>query len=116
MNTSFELTGILHKKYEEVEITDTFKKREFVIALESESKNWPSYTKFSLTNSYCSKIDAIEEGKTITVTFNVTGREWLNKETNEISYFNDLSAYRIIENEIPIQFIDTSGEADDLPF
>jgi hypothetical protein len=112
-----KINGILKVKYDEVQLTEKFKKREFVIQLASTSYNGSSeYLKFSLIMDSCSMIDSFSEGDSITVSYEVKAREWINPE-NETVYINDVKALSIKENVEPtVTNIDMSGEGQDLPF
>jgi len=81
----------LHKIFDTNQISDSFKKRDFVIETEGE---YPQMVKFELKQIKVDKIDPFKEGQEITVHFNVSGRLWLNKENKEI-YFVSLDAWRI---------------------
>jgi hypothetical protein len=83
---SFEIEGILHKKYDTESKTDSFKTREFVITTEG---MYPQYVKFQLTQDKCSAIDSFQEGERIKVSFDLRGREWQGK------YFTNLNAWRV---------------------
>ena len=115
MGKTFEISGILHVKNEELQITERFKKRTFVIIMPDHSAR-DQFMQLSLLQDSCSMIDDFEVGDSISVNFNINGREWTNKETSEVSYFNDIVAYRVIKLDMPIQSLDTSGDGDDLPF
>jgi hypothetical protein len=106
-------TGILHVIGETQQLTDKFKKREFVIYVEGGYRE--RYVKFSLVQDDCSKIDMFSEGDTIEVSYELDGRRWNNPQTGEDQYFNDVKALHInlMEDQAPQ---DMSGEGDDLPF
>lgn len=85
------LTGRLHKIFDTNQISDSFKKRDFVIETEDQ---YPQMVKFELKQAKVDKIDPFKEGEQIKVSFNVSGREWINKE-NKTVYFVSLDAWRI---------------------
>lgn len=115
MSKSFEISGILHVKSEEIQITEKFKKRTFVLSIPDHSGREPIIS-LSLMQDQCSLIDDIEIGDSVSVNFNINGREWFNKKTDETQYFNDMVAYRISKLDSKISNMDVSGEGDDLPF
>ena len=86
---SFEIEGLLHKKFDTESKTETFQAREFVIKT---SGTYPQYIKFQLTQDRCSIIDPCNEGQNIKVYFDLRGREWNEK------YFTNLNAWKV---EIP---------------
>jgi len=91
---NFELTGALILKEEVVEITGTFKKREFVIEVVNERNNeWNDFVKFQLTQDKCNLIDQFDMGENIKVSFNIKGRKW--EKDGKTSYFSNLEAWRL---------------------
>lgn len=133
---SFEIEGILHKKYDTENKTDTFQAREFVIKTDG---TYPQFIKFQLTQDRCSLVDATKEGDQLKVYFDLRGREWNDK------YFTNLNAWKVeagsaisaapaapsgVSNEPPSGFgtfaegptpskpasENMSGDFDDLPF
>ena len=118
MEEQLKLSGVVYKVFDTVKVSDTFTKREFVI--ETEDK-YPQKVKFELTQDSCKKIDNLKEGETVTVYFNVRGREWENKKKEQLVYFVSLNAWRVETSSIE-KMPDTgkvvpatTGE-DDLPF
>lgn len=105
--------GILHIIGDTQQLTDKFKKREFVIYVEGGYRE--KFVKFSLVQEDCSKIDMFSEGDTIEVSYELDGRKWNNPQTGEDQYFNDVKALHIelLDDETPH---DMSGSGDDLPF
>lgn len=88
----FELTGTLKLKKDEQKVSDTFKKREFVLT--DNSSNYPQHILFQLTNDRCSRLDEFNQGDNMKVSFFIRGREWQNKE-GQIRYFTSLDAWKI---------------------
>ena len=109
--------GKLIKIFDTNQISDSFKKREFVIETEDQ---YPQKVKFELTQASCDIISNYNVGDIVTVYFNLRGREWMNKN-NELVYFVSLGAWRIektgtgaaaVAQEIPEEEVNT----DILPF
>ncbi len=124
---SFEIVGSLILKEETVNVTDTFKKREFVIeVLNERNSDWNDFIKFQLTQNNCSLVDSYNLGDSIKVSFNLRGRKW--EKDGKISYFTNLEAWRVEKDQAsasaseqtPPPFVATDippAEAeDDLPF
>lgn len=84
---SYDFTGKLHRIFDEQQIKDTFRKREFVV--EKTDGQYPNFIKFELIQDRCSLLDAYNEGDEVTVSFDLRGREWQDK------YFTNLHAWRI---------------------
>lgn len=87
-----DITGILKVKGEAQQISDKFRKREFVVT--DNSSQYPQHISFQLTQDKCSLIDNYAVGAEIKVHFNLRGREWTSPK-NEVKYFNTLEAWRI---------------------
>ncbi|MFM7217140.1 MAG: DUF3127 domain-containing protein [Bacteroidota bacterium] len=117
-----ELTGILKIKKNEQVVNDRFRKREFVLTVDD--RGYPQHISFICTQDKCDQLNNFSEGDTITVLFNVKGREWTSPQ-GEIKYFNSLEAWRINSG----QSVSTGGGqraeqysqvppagSDDLPF
>lgn len=83
---SLEIEGVLHKKFETENKTETFQAREFVIQLDGQ---YPQYVKFQLTQDRCGAIDPFNEGDKMKVYFDLRGREWNGK------YFTNLNAWKL---------------------
>jgi hypothetical protein len=49
---------------------------------------------FQLTQDRVDKIDGYQAGDTVTVHFNLRGREWTNPQ-GEVKYFNTLDVWRV---------------------
>jgi hypothetical protein len=87
MSESLTATGRLHKKGETEQVTDSFRKRELV--LEIEDGKYTQTVPFELLQDRCPELDKFEEGQTVTVHFNLRGREWNGR------FFVNLAAWRI---------------------
>lgn len=87
-----EITGILKVKFKEQQVSDKFKKREFVLT--DNSSQYPQHISFQLTQDKCSLIENFHEGEQMKVQFNLRGREWTSPQ-GETKYFNTLEAWRL---------------------
>ena len=117
-----QITGTLKVKKEEQIVNDRFKKREFVLT--DNSSQYPQHISFQLTQDRCNLLDGAQSGETITVHFNLRGREWTSPQ-GEIKYFNTLEAWKIDRNGVSSGGSDQSSQEyfesapqskDDLPF
>ena len=124
---NFELSGKLIEKYDIIQVSDTFKKREFVIEHtdNSSGKDYTDLIKFQLTRERCALIDRFNINDEIKVSFNIRGKRWVKDD--RVSYFINLEAWKIekiamsseepplpsplMEEEVP-----PLEELDDLPF
>lgn len=92
----FSITGIVKVKKDTEQVTDTFKKREFVVT--DNSSSYPQDILFQLTQDRTGLIDDINVNDIINVSFNIRGREWTSPQ-GEVRYFNSLDAWRIDKNQ-----------------
>ena len=83
---TFEIEGILHKKFDIESKSSSFQTREFVMTTED---TYPQFVKFQLTQDKCNLIDTFQEGDKMKVSFDLRGREWQGK------YFTNLNAWRL---------------------
>lgn len=105
---AFEVEGILHKKFDTEQKTDSFKAREFVILLADE--RYPQYIKFQLTQDNCALLDKFDEKQNIKVSFDLRGREWNDK------YFTNLQAWKIQGDAVGESLDQTSSDFDEPDF
>jgi hypothetical protein len=116
----FELKGALKVVNESVQVTEKFKKREFVIT--DDSSQYPQDIAMQLTQDNCDKLNGLKVGDRILVKFNLRGRAWNDPKTGQDRYFNSLDAWFIQKedgnNSAPApQAVDmNAGSDDDLPF
>ena len=87
------IKGKLIEKHDIQNISETFRKREFIVEY-AENLQYPEFLKFELIQSNCDQIEDIPIGSEISVTFNLKGRKWTDKE-GKVIYFNSLQAWRI---------------------
>ena len=100
---NFELSGKLIEKYDTVQVSDTFKKREFVIehADTSSGKEFIDLIKFQLTRDRCALIDRYNINDEIKVSFKIRGKRW--EKEGRVSYFMNLEAWKIEKIAKPSQ-------------
>jgi len=89
------ITGKIVEIYDIQQISDSFKKREFVVEY-SENPSYPEFIKFELIQDRCALLDPFNNGDDITVNFNLKGRKWTDPQ-GQTKYFNSLQAWRIEE-------------------
>lgn len=126
---SFEINGKIIEIYDTIQVSDKFKKREFVLEkTEQGSTNvFTDYIKFQCTQDRCSIVDGFKKGDDVTVSFRIKGNKW--EKEGKVNYFTNLDAWRVtrsassaskdsfaasVENApLPVS---NEGVADDLPF
>ena len=88
---SFDIQGKLYEVFEEQQVSEKFKKREFV--LEIPDGSYTQYVKFQLTQDKCSLLNQYKQGDEVKVTFNLTGKPFV--KNGSTMYFTNLQAWRI---------------------
>lgn len=88
---SFDIQGKLYEVFEEQQISDKFRKREFV--LEIPDGSYTQYVKFQLTQDKCNLLDSYKNGDEVKVTFNLTGKPFT--KNGQTMYFTNLQAWRM---------------------
>ena len=112
------IKGKLIEIFDTVQITDTFKKREFIIE-DTKNPEYPEFIKVELIQDKVALLDNLSVGDQINVLINIKGRKWEDKEGN-IKYFNSIQGWKIendndeVNQEIKEPENDSSD--DDLPF
>ena len=88
-----ETTGRIHAVFEAQQITERFRKREFVVEL-ADNPRYPQLVLFQLTGDRCEGLDGYEVGDEVKVEFSLRGREWKSPK-GEMKYFNSLDVWTI---------------------
>lgn len=130
-----EVTGILVEIFDEVQISEKFRKRDIVVRVDHNTA-YPQDVCFQLTQTRTDICDSIPKGVEVIVSFNLRGRRY--EKDGKVSYFNTLDCWKIQstqpvvkqqqqrkENQTPTQNTQefrpdihtyTANPDDDLPF
>lgn len=121
------ITGIIREIYPSVQVSEKFKKRDFVI-IDSTNSQYHEHICFQLSQDKCSIIDNYKIGDTVTVSYNIRGREWTSPK-GEVKYFNTIAAWKIevVDKATPSEFeqytnkpvdavVTPTPPSDDLPW
>lgn len=122
---TFDLEGKLIEKYDTKEISDRFRKREFVLEAQENNPNFDrvNYVKFQLTQDKCELLDQYNVGDNLKVSFNIRGNRW--EKNGNVSYFTNLEAWRMEKSggssepaqpAAPPADIADESDGDELPF
>ena len=87
------IQGKLIEIFDTIQITETFKKREFIIQ-DNKNPEYPEYIKVEVIQDKVALLDNINIGDEINVLINIKGRKWEDKEGN-IIYFNSIQGWKI---------------------
>ena len=90
---NMQIQGKIHATKEAEQVTQRFRKREFVLELEGESR-YPQYVMFQLTGDRCEGLDGFAKGDEVKVEFSLRGREWTSPK-GEVRYFNSLETWSV---------------------
>jgi|SRR6476661_338497 len=88
---AYDVTGRLHEIFDEQQVSEKFRKREFV--LEVQDGQYPEHIKFQMVQDKTSLIDPYKIGDEVKVTFNLRGRGF--NKNGQMIYFTNLEAWRI---------------------
>ena len=92
-----EIKGIIKKISETVQISDRFRKREFVVEY-SNNPDYPQPLQFEMVQDRCEFLDSFQEGQEVEVHFDLRGREWTNPQ-GQVKYFNSLQAWKLVAEQ-----------------
>ncbi|MBJ21885.1 MAG: DUF3127 domain-containing protein [bacterium] len=90
---NMQIQGKIHATFDAAQVTERFRKREFVLELEGASR-YPQYVMFQLTGDRCEMLDGFSAGQEVKVEFSLRGREWTSPK-GEIRYFNSLETWSV---------------------
>lgn len=113
-----EIKGTIEVIFDEQVISDSFKKREFVLRY-AENPEYPELLKLEFVQDKCSLLDSYQVGQEVTVSINLRGRKWTDPQGVD-KYFNTLVAWKIDGDSVrevdQTTTVVTTDEPDDLPF
>lgn len=115
------IKGKMHFIGDVQNVTDKFKKRDFVIEFSETNPDYKEYIKLECQKDRVEILDNLSIGDEVSVDFNLRGRPWTNK-SGETTYFNTLVAWRVSKEDSgqELAYFDAektnSLEIEDLPF
>lgn len=117
----YTLIGELTKIEEVRQVSDSFKKREFVVT--DNSGKYPQTILLQVVQDRCEILDKVKVGQLVEVSFFLNGREWTNPKDGVVRYFNSLDAWKVepLVGDKPVETSKTeenfvSEVEDGLPF
>jgi hypothetical protein len=125
---AFEITGKIIDISPVSQISDKFKKREFVIEKKETGGTgvFIDYIKFQLTQDKCDLINESYLNEEVKIWFNLKGNKW--ERDNKINYITNLAAWKIEkissqakDQNVPLHktledILPDNDELSDLPF
>jgi hypothetical protein len=97
---SFEISGRITEIYQTQQVSDKFKKREFILEVKETNNTgfeFIEYIKFQTVQDKCSILDEINLHDQVKVSFNLRGRKW--EKDGQTSYFTNLDAWKIVNEQ-----------------
>ena len=97
---SFEITGRITEIFPEQQVTDKFKKREFVLEVKETGNTgmeFIEYVKFQTVQDKTGLLNNLNVNDLVKVSFNLRGRKW--EKDGQTSYFTNLDAWRVEKND-----------------
>ena len=88
---AYDVTGRLHEIFDEQQVSEKFRKREFV--LEVQDGQYPQHIKFQLTQDKVSLVEPFKMGDEVKVTFDLRGRGF--NKNGQMLYFTNLEAWKV---------------------
>lgn len=85
---SYTIDGKIHKVFPTQQITEKFRKREFVLLKEYGDRD--QYITFQAIQDGCEKLDGFNIGELVNVSFRLGGREYT--KNGETKYFNSIES------------------------
>jgi single-stranded DNA-binding protein len=92
---ALEVIGKLIEKHPTMQISERFKKREFVLDITEEVNGnaYPNFAKMQAVQNRCEILDNFSEGDMVKVSFNIRGNKW--EKDGKVNYITSLDAWRI---------------------
>ena len=92
-----EIKGKIKNISETVQISERFRKREFVVEYTS-NPDYPQPLQFEMVQDRCELLDSFEVGQEVEIFFDLRGREWTNPQ-GQVKYFNTLQAWKLVSEQ-----------------
>lgn len=92
---ALEVIGKLIEKSPTMQVSERFKKREFVLDITEEVNGnaYPNFAKLQAVQNRCELLDGFNEGDMVKVSFNIRGNKW--EKDGKVNYITSLDAWRI---------------------
>jgi single-strand DNA-binding protein len=86
-----EITGIIKRISQTVEVSAQFKKREVVITT---AEQYPQQISIECHQDKVGLLDGLSEGQEVTIGINIRGREWTSPQ-GEVKFFNTIVGWKV---------------------
>lgn len=98
-----EITGAVHKIGTTEQVSDKFKKRDLILAIDTETE-YPQYIPIQATQDNCAKLDELREGDNVTVSANFRGNEYKEK------FYLSLQLWKFAVNQTAAQPVEVKDD------
>jgi len=93
---NIEIKGNVHFVGTTVEVTEKFKKREIVVHVPDErNPQYDDYITVQFSNAKTADLDLIRIGDEVKIQSALRGKQYADKKTGEIKYFNSVDGWKI---------------------
>lgn len=96
-----KVTGTLIERFDTVEVSDSFKKRDIVVKTDDQ---YPQEILIQFVQDKCAVLDNFEIGDTVDVSINLRGRSWTSPD-GVVKYFNTIEGWSILGKANPSEVI-----------
>lgn len=93
-----QITGQIKKIYQTTQVTDSFKKRDFVVTTQEQ---YPQDIIVQMVQDKCDVLNGYKVGDLVEVSINIRGKEYIDKNSGEARYFNTVQGWRIENRTAP---------------
>lgn len=98
-----KIRGIIETIYDTVQVTETFKRRKFVIMYWNNPEK-TEYISFEFIQQRCELLNEFKKGDKVNVFFNLKGNKKQGLNGSEDIYFNNLQAWNIEKDNTQTDF------------
>ena len=88
-----EITGKLLECMDTVQVSERFRKREFVLEY-ADNPEYPEYIKFELAQDRCELLDSFQPGQKVRVDFDLKGRRWTDPQGLSLIHISEPTRLR----------------------
>ncbi|HOO98351.1 MAG TPA: DUF3127 domain-containing protein [Bacteroidales bacterium] len=114
---AFEITGRIIEIMPVNQVSDKFRKREFVIEKKESggSAVFIDYIKFQLVQDKCDLINESFLNEDVRIWFNLKGNRW--ERDGKVNYFTNLDAWKIerVTGQVPEENVIPGRQLEDIP-
>jgi len=104
MSISLEIQGTIHAIGKEQQVSEKFRKRDFVLHVVNETNpQYDDFIQLQMSQDKCAKLDEVEVGYEIKAFVNIRGKEYSKKDGTGMGYFNTLEVWKFdVMKSVPV--------------